>query len=274
MAAEFRAALAIARKQLRVISRYRLDLASIAFIPLVQFLIPSLLLGSTFLVAGRAVGMQASTGSSDVAGFLFLGAATSSFSFGAFWAVSFSFRVEMMQGTLEPTWLTPTRRTTMVLGYAISSFIVSALGGIGLIAVGAFFFDARYLSSGLAVLPALLLSMVALIGIAYLMSAAVLMVKEPNFLIDTTSFLFSAMSGVMFPVTVLPGVVKVIPFLLPATYALDLLRVGTLHTRPLLPPVWEYAALSALTVVLVPLGVWVFTRTERRLSRLGTLGQY
>jgi hypothetical protein len=41
-----------------------------------------------------------------------------------------------------------------------------------------------------------------------------------------------------------------------------------------MPAALEYIALTVLAVVMVPLGLWVFTRTERRLRRLGTIGEY
>ena len=44
----------------------------------------------------------------------------------AFWDMAFGFKREMDAGTLEPTWLTPTRPETMVLGRAISGGIAVA----------------------------------------------------------------------------------------------------------------------------------------------------
>ena len=73
LAAEWRAALALARKELRIARRYPLNLVNEVLQPLYQFLLPSLLLGATFLVGGRAIGLESSTGTSDLAGYLFLG---------------------------------------------------------------------------------------------------------------------------------------------------------------------------------------------------------
>ena len=106
---EVRAALAIALKELRVLARYPLNTSSVVFVPIYQSLIPGILLGTTFLVGGRAVGLQQTAGTADIAGFLFLGVVASAFVFSAFWAVGFSFFLEMNQGTLEPAWLTPTQ---------------------------------------------------------------------------------------------------------------------------------------------------------------------
>lgn len=271
---ELLAVVAMARKNMRVRARYKVNTMTEALGPLYQFLLPSLLLGSTFVVAGRASGFLHTAGTADVAGFMFLGAAAGTFAFGAFWGVGFQLRVEMMQGTLEPLWLAPCRRHVLVLGNALADFTVSCATGVLLLAIGGLFFGAHYLVALVAALPALLLASVALVGIAFLVASMVLLVRESNFLVDTLSFLFSMASGTAFPLTMLPGVVAVIPFFLPTTYALDVLRTDALHTRPLLPVGLEYALLSLLIVVLVPFGAWVFARTERRLRRLGTVGMH
>lgn len=105
--AELRAAVAIARKEIRVLRRHPVQTANVVLQPLYQFLIPSFLLGSTFLVAGRAVGFRAASGTSDFAGYLFLGAFMDSLVAASFWSSAFAFRLETMAGTLEPAWVSP-----------------------------------------------------------------------------------------------------------------------------------------------------------------------
>ena len=77
--------------------------------PLYQFLVPALLLGASFAVAGRAVGLEAMTGTDNLAGYLFLGVVVGGMVGTAFWDMAFSFKREMDVGTLEQTWLSPTR---------------------------------------------------------------------------------------------------------------------------------------------------------------------
>jgi ABC-type multidrug transport system permease subunit len=79
---------------------------------------------------------------------------------------------------------------------------------------------------------------------------------------------------VAFPVLVLPAVVQPIAYVLPTTYAVDLLRVYALGTRPLVDPALEWLALVALGAGMVWLGRAAFRRTERRMRVRGTLGQH
>lgn len=276
LALEARAVWAVAVKEVRQMMRYKIDLSSLLILPVFQSLVPTLLLSATFLIGGRPVGFLRTTGTTDVAAYYVLGAVVSAMTFGAFWGAAFSFRREQLQGTLEPLWLVPTRPHSLVAGYAIANFAVSLAGAVILfaLAVVAFGSAQAHLLSAMRALPIMLVAEVAMIGVAYLMSAAVLLLREPNVFVDVGSFAFQAFSGGTFPVTMLPAAVVGISYALPTTYALDLLRIAGLGTRPLLPPPVELAALAVITLILVPLGAWVFARTERRIRRTGSLGQY
>lgn len=271
---ELRAVLAIIRKDIRVIRRYPMNLANVVVLPLVQFLLPGILLANTFMVHGRSVGLAKTAGTDDAPGFLFLGAALTAVVFAAFWGIAMSLNLESQMGTLEPLWLTTVRRETFVLGTFVSSMVVSGFGALVVLGLGVVAFGARFgLAVGLA-LPALLLGIVGMAGIAYLVAAAILALREANFLIDMTSYIFIVASGVMFPVTVLPLALKALALMLPTTYALDILRGEALHTAPLLPVPLEYGILAVQAVFLLVIGRWVFLRCEAWLTARGTLSQY
>ena len=273
-ALELRAALAIARKELLTALRYPLQLVTEVAQPLYQFLLPSLLLGATFAVAGRSIGLQSLTGSGNLAGYLFLGVVVGGMVGTAFWDMAFSFKREMDTGTLEQTWLSPTRPETFVLGRAISGGLIAGGSSAILVGLGLTLFGASIGPGLLLALPALLLAMASMVGIGYLVASAVLVLREPNFFVDATNFLFAIISGVAFPVLVLPIFIRPVAYLLPTTYAVDLLRVYALGTRPLLDPALEWVALAVLSVALIFIGRVIFRRTEHRMRVRGTLGQH
>ena len=271
---ELRAAFAVAGAGLRIHSRYRVDVVNVVLQPLYQFLVPSILLGTTFLVGGRAVGLESSAGTADVAGFLALGALVTGPIYATGWLAAYTLKRDLDAGTLEPHWLTPTAPATLVLGHALRGVLLSLTGGAAVVAVGVALFGARLRPELLLALPPLAMAVAGLVGVAYLMAAAVLVIKEPAFFIDTTTFLLAAASGVFFPITVLPDPLEAICLLLPTTYALDLLRVYALDARPLLPVPVEYLATAVFALVAPPLGRWVFNETDRRLRRSGGLAHY
>lgn len=274
MTDELRAAWAVARKELLIARRYPLQLANEVMQPLYQFLLPSLLLGLTFQVGGRAIGLEASVGTDDLAGYLFLGTVVGGLVGAAFWDMAFGLKREMDAGTLEPTWLTPTRPETTVFGRAISGLILSSIASVILVSVAVLAFGAALGGALLAALPAMVLASISMVGVGYLVASAVLVIREPNFMVDATNFVFAMLSGVAFPITVLPVFVQPISYLLPTTYAVDLLRHYALGTRPLLDPALEWLALAGFAAVAVVLGRAIFLRTEHRMRVLGTTGQH
>lgn len=271
---ELRAAVAIARKDLRVIFRYKLWVPSMIFNPLYQGIVPAFLFGASFAVGGRQLGLASSLGTEDLAGFLFMGGVVSSLVSVSFWVMAMSLRNEMEAGTLEASWLTPARRETLVLGRALQGIAIVGLVQVALFAIGIAFFGLRVRPEALWALPAMAVGVAAMAGIGYLVAAMVLLAKEANFLVDTTNFLFGILSGVAFPVTVLPLAAQVVAVALPTTWAMEILRHYAIGSRTILDPLAEHAALLVTTAVILPLGLWAFRAADRHVRVHGTIGQY
>lgn len=271
---EVRAALAIGRRDLQNIARYRLWIPSMIFNPLYQAIVPGFLFGASFAVGGRQLGLEASLGTTDLAGFLFMGGVVSGLASVSFWTVAMAIRNDMDQGVLEPSWLTPTRRETLVLGRALGGLAVFIPVQAVLFAIGIAFFGLNIRMETLWAVPALLVSLVGLGAVAYLIAGAVLVVREANFMVDTLSFLFVTVSGVAFPITVLPGVVQPVAAILPSTWAVEILRFHALGARTVVDPAVAYAALLATTALFVPLGLWAFRSADRWVRVHGTIAQH
>ena len=271
---ELRAAVAVARKDIRNASRYRFQVAAQVFIPLYQGVLPGLLFGASFAVGGRVVGLDKTIGTDDLVGFIFMGGLISGLVAYAFWAMAMSFRNEMEMGTLEPTWLTPTARETLVIGRAIGGVFWFAFGQIIIFAVGIAFFGLRIRPQILYAVPAMAIAIVAMVGVAYLVAGIALSIRDANLFVDCTNFLFSVASGAAFPVLLLPGALQPLAFALPTTYAMDILRQQALGTRPLFDPALEHVALVVTSAIFFPIGLWAYRWADRRIRRLGTIAQY
>ena len=269
---EARVVLAVLKRNLRLLARHPFNMAGLVLMPLYQTLLPSLLLGASFLVSGRAVGLGRLVGTTDLAGFLFAGAFVGSLIGGTFLGTWVSLSSDINTGTLVTSWLTPARRSAIALGDALAGLLISGTAGLILLALGELAFGAHYAASAVLALPALLICLVGLAGLAHLVAALVLRVREAGAVVDVASYLVVAASCVLFPLAALPGVVQPAALALPTTYALDVLRVNALGTRPDLPPGWEYAGLAGTTVAMVVLGRLAFAWTERWLRRSGSIG--
>lgn len=271
---EARAALAVARKELRITLRYRLNAVNRVVQPIYQVLIPGILLGATFAVGGEAVGLAESAGTTDIVGYLFLGMLALTLASAGFWDVAFSVKTELDAGTLEPAWLTPTRRETFVIGQTLAGMAMATVTTAVLLVVGVLVFGATLVPQLAIAIPVLALTSVGVLGIGYLVAALVLRMREASFFVDAADFLFVALSGAAFPIIVLPDVVRWVAYLLPTTHALDLVRVAVLDTRPLLPAAVEWALLVITSLALVVIGRWTWLATEHRMRVRGTLGQH
>jgi ABC-2 type transport system permease protein len=89
-------------------------------------------------------------------------------------------------------------------------------------------------------------------------------------------------SGIYYPISVLPGWVQPLAYLSPATYALEACRKlmginnpastpGNLVGEPLSNVLPELGILLLMGIVLVPAGLWVFHQAERWAKRTGKL---
>ncbi|MCA1569844.1 MAG: ABC transporter permease [Chloroflexi bacterium] len=219
-------------------------------------------------------GLAESAGTTDIVGYLFLGILALTLASAGFWDVAFSVKTELDAGTLEPAWLTPTRRETFVIGQTLAGLALATITTGLLLVVGVFVFGADLAPQLAIVVPILALTSIGVLGIGYLVAAIVLRMRDANFFVDAADFLFVALSGAAFPVIVLPDVVRWVAYLLPTTHALDLVRVAVLGTRPLLPAAVEWAMLALTSVALVWIGRRTWLATEHRMRMQGTLGQH
>ena len=271
---EARAAWAIARKELQIFGRYRLNAVNQVIQPLYQTLIPGVLLGATFAIGGQAVGLAETAGTTDIVGYLFLGMLALNLASAGFWGVAFSIKQELDAGTLEPAWLTPTRRETFVIGMTLSGLIIAVIATVILVVIDIWLFGAELAPRLVIAAPVLTIASVGVLGIGYLVGAVVLRMRDANFFVDAADFIFVVLSGAAFPIIVLPELVRWICYLLPTTHALDLMRVAALDTRPLLPLPLEWLMLAVTSAGLLVVGRWAWLSTEHRLRVKGTLGQH
>jgi ABC-2 type transport system permease protein len=268
---ELGVALAVLLRNWRTLRRYPVSLFGLVLLPLYQVVLPSLLLGATFSVGGRALGLLRTGGTSDLSAFLFLGAFVTCLTFGAFWGTSLVVSAQVNGGSLESGWLTPASRSGLALGEALSAMAMASIAGLILLAVGSLVFGARYLPALAAAAPVLLVAMVGMVGVSYAVAASVLWLRDATFLVDAGSFLFAAASGAMLPVAILPLGLRLLALALPTTYAADLMRSGALGAPSLFPTLTELGLLALTSVALLVLGRALFALAVRRVLREGTL---
>ena len=180
---------------------------------------------------------------------------------------------ERWEGTIEYTFMAPLTRATHLLGtgiFAIGYGIVRA--SIVFAAIAAFFGLHMPKANFVTALVLLAVASVSFVGIG--MMTAVLPLISPE---KGTQFgyvgqgLMLVVSGVYYPVSVLPDPMQWIAKISPATYALRGMRSAILDGAGM-SAVWgDIWPMIVIGVVSVPLGIWVFRRGEIHAKKHGKL---
>jgi ABC-2 type transport system permease protein len=182
--------------------------------------------------------------------------------------------VERWEGTLEYTMMAPVHRSTHLLGSVAYAMVFGLVHTAAILVAMVLFFPNLALSSAnpLTVVSFFILGSFSFVGIAMLAAILPLLYVERGaqmtFVLQSVLLL---VSGVYYPIDVLPGWMQVLSHLSPATYAIDGVRHGLIDGTPvsaLLGDVWP---LIAMGLVLIPTGLWAFGRAERYAKRTGKL---
>jgi ABC-2 type transport system permease protein len=190
-----------------------------------------------------------------------------------FFEVAFAISWERWEGTIEYTFMAPVRRVTHLLGICVFAIVygVARTAGVGVVVALTFHLDLSHADLAAAGII-LATATFPLIGLGILTSILPLLSPEKG---DQMTVAVQGMlllvSGVYYPLSVLPGPLRVAGTLSPLTYTLEGMRRALLdgaHLGPLLPTV---GILLVMGVVLIPAGLWTFSRAERRAKRLGLL---
>lgn len=183
--------------------------------------------------------------------------------------------IERWEGTIEHTFMAPISRFTHLVGSCLYAIIHGLLFTfIQLFVVSLFFHldlgHANYLTTAFM----LLVGSVSFIGFGIGASVLPLLFTERG---AQMSYIVRAIlllvSGVYYPIEVLPAWMQPLARISPATYVLEGLRAGLQRGQVVWSAeIWSYTWPLLITgIVSVPLGVYIFRRAERFAKRTGRL---
>jgi ABC-2 type transport system permease protein len=215
------------------------------------------------------------TGTTQIAGFLFLGWATYMWISMILWGPGTALRTEQVRGSLEALFLTPVSRLVILFGPLVSQ-VVWALWMFGTVGiVMAIFFGVPIGPlEALRALGVVLLAVPALYGLGALFAAVVLRFGEVQALVQGVRGVFTVFCGMSFPIVILPDWAHRVALALPPTYLIGDLRTVLLGSSSILGVVPDLAILLTLGILISVAAVIVFRRTERHARRGGSLAQY
>jgi ABC-2 type transport system permease protein len=229
---------------------------------------------NTLTIVFIAKGIEATGGSIDV------DRATTQLLIGAVvWAylgIIFEFITETVawerwEGTIEYTFMAPLSRAMHLGGSGVFAVLYGMVRAVLLFVVVALSFGLAFPAANFgAALAILMIASVSFFGIGMMTAVLPLISPEKGAQLGfIAQGMLLVVSGVYYPVSVLPAWMEWISTISPATYALRGIRASVLDGAGLAwADVWP---LLLVGVVSIPLGLWVFGRGEVYAKRHGKL---
>ena len=205
--------------------------------------------------------------------YLLVGALLWTFMSLLFHETSFAIAWERWEGTIEYTFMAPVRRLTHLAGVSLFSLFYGLLrSALILIAVVLLIHvDLNHADFAAAALV-LAASTVPLMGLGIFVAILPLLSPEKG---EQMTFavqgILLLVSGVYYPLTVLPGAFQVIGHASPLTYTLQGVRDALINHTGILDLIPTVGLLLAMGVVLILGGLMAFAAAERRAKRMGLL---
>jgi ABC-2 type transport system permease protein len=180
---------------------------------------------------------------------------------------------ERWEGTIEYTFMAPLSRAVHLLGMAAFAVLYGVVRTALLFAVVALFFGLTFPQADFA--AALLLLAVAsasFAGVGVMTAVLPLISPEKGAQLGfVAQGVLLVVSGVYYPVSVMPGWMQAISTISPATYALDGIRDAVLDGASIADVAHDVWPLLIMGAVSIPLGLAIFRAGERYAKRHGKL---
>ena len=276
LAADLRAFVAAARKELRQQRRYPTLFLGLLFWPV--------LLPASWVLMGHAysgndpaalAAFAERAGSTDVAGFVFVGNAMYMWLSSLLWGSGTALRQEQMRGSLEAVFVTPASRLVPLFGPGVAMLIPMSLTFVIMgVALWAFFGVVPPLAAVLQAAVVVITGVPALYAIGTLFAASVLRFGEVGPVVQLVRGMFVLACGITFPVAMLPLWAQVWAWLMPPTYIVEDLRRILLRGANLADVGPHIAIVLTIAALIALLAVFVFRALETSARRSGMLGRF
>ena len=223
--------------------------------------------GAAELKGGQNIDMQ------GYMTFLLIGALIWSYLSMIFDILSETVQWERWEGTIEYTFMSPTSRVTHLLGMGVYAIVYGIIRTALVLGVAMLAFDLDLSNANyLAALVVLAVCSISLVGFGVVAAVMPLLSPEKG---QQVTYIVSALlllvSGVYYPVNVLPGWMQSLATVSPVTYGLEGSRAA-LQDGAGIAQLWDTIwPLLIMGVVFVPLGLYIVHLGELYAKRTGKL---
>ncbi|MBR9679151.1 MAG: ABC transporter permease [Nanoarchaeota archaeon] len=206
----------------------------------------------------------------DYGAFVITGTMTWTFMSRGFRKVQHKINQEFERKRLAYIYVTPSSRLGYFFGFSLFEFLRGLIDASILIFL-MFLFGMNVNFNVLMLVLMFLLSWFSLIGMSYIFSGINLMLGRIEAITEVAFEMLRLVSGVFYPITVLPGFLQSFSKLLPPYYAVEGVRKVMLENATLIDVLPEISILFIFGVITLFLGSWMIKKGENQIKKEGLL---
>ena len=190
---------------------------------------------------------------------------------------TFSSSIQRAQATgcLEAMLGTQTSPQACVLFSSLYALIESLVQLAIVLGAGVLFFGVDFGKANVAAtMLVFLLALLAFVSMGIISAAGIVVLKKGDpigWILTSASMI---LGGAYFPIEVMPAWLRVVSGFIPATYALDALRLTMLQGHGLQDVSTQVTVLGGMVLVLLPFSLKLFDVALNKAKKDGTLAQY
>jgi ABC-2 type transport system permease protein len=242
-------------------------------------LLGNLLVLGLFYYVGRAVGDRPLPAFDAYGGhfvaFLLIGVALTDCVGVSLMSFAAQVREAQTTGTLEATVMAPVRLPLILLYSSLWTYFLCTVRFVLYLVVGSWLYGLDLSRGNLATaLLIFALTVLCFMGVGILWAGIVMLIKRGESLMTVAASLVLLLSGVLYPVHLLPGWLQDIGSLVPLTHALEGMRLALLTGATIAQLQDTLLILGAFAVVLLGVGFGAFDRAVAVAQHTGSLTQY
>jgi ABC-2 type transport system permease protein len=211
----------------------------------------------------------------DYIAFSFVGLILITYSFTSLRSFASSLRIAQTTGTLEVLLVSRASLPTIIVGWSLFPFLEATLKMLLLLAAGFLILGLRLEDANLVgSLLVLVLTVVVMASLGIMSAGFTLVFKQGDPFTGLIVAASGILSGVMYPVSVLPNPLSVLANFLPHTYSIEAMRLAILKGYSVTDLAPQLVALLIFAAVLVPSSLLAFNYAMYRAKIDGSLAHY
>jgi len=269
------AAKVFASKNLRIAIRYPANFLIWGILPLLWYA-PYLLMMTAIAGPGTSQSFTELSGFDDFITFSVIAIFVYQYVDKSIWSVGNNFRWEQFSGTLEPLFVTPVPRISILVGAAFSDTLQCTFSATILLVISSLLFGVTYAITMVAPIVVMLIMMVfGLYGFSFLIAGLILVFKDPSVLTELISNVTYVLSPITYPLQALPSSVRLASILVPSTIAIVTIR--ELAVTGVLEPIsflQAFVSLLGLVIAFWIIGIFAFRWGEKWTKDRGSMGGF